>query len=243
MKLRIEEAIRKGGGILIENPVIFVPAIGLGILSIAFLFFTVPFPRLTEITRFSLTMILFVILLLVGLFLSGMIIKMSYDATKVSASLSGSARFVAQKYGTLLKASIIFGFVVFLCSIPLLISWMFVIAKSFYVFIIPLVGSVILVVFLVIKLIFYGYAILIDESRAINSLKKSWNITKGKGNWCKVFVIALFFWILKEIPRGLASMLPLNVLAILMFFIIMLVTPWFYSSLTFAYIKLEEAVV
>ena len=246
MKLKIGEAIRRGIKVLKENPIIFVPAIISGILAVVSLSFTAPSLHLsfTEMMRFLFLMLLLIILLLlINLFLHGMVIKMSYDATKGETSLSGSVKFVARKYGTLLLASIIFVIVVFLgpyivaviISIPLLILR----ELKFPAMFIPFIGFGIPAVFLVIKLLFYGYAILLDGNSAIDSLKKSWNITKG--NWWRIFVIVLVFGIVEGIPIRLSDMLPVSVSAILAFFVTLFITPWLYSSLTFAYIQLKEA--
>jgi len=244
--MKIGEAIGRGIRVLKENPIIFVPATLSGILAVVSLSFTAPSPHLsfTEMIRFLLVVLLLItLLLLINLFLNGMIIKMSYDATKGKTSLSGSVKFVARKYGTLLLASIIFGIVVFLgpyivaliISIPLLILR----ELRFPAMFIPLIGSGILTIFMVIKLLFYGYAILVDGNSAIDSLKKSWNITKG--NWWRIFVIVLVFGIPMGIPAGLSGILPLSASAILTFLVTLFITSWLYSSLTFAYIQLKEA--
>lgn len=251
---KIGDLIEGGIRVLIKSPLILIPAICFGLLDVLL---TVVNP--SHITwHILITVILVILLALFALFCWGIVVRMSYDAVYEKASLYKSANFVCRRYFTLLLASMVLGVIVFIpviigSSFPTLIllanlegifpAYWFIPSLSgipYALLMAYAIGFVFLIIFLFlsIKLIFYIYAILIDEAGVIGSLKKSWSITKG--NWWGVFVICLIFGFLGGIPSMMDGLLPSKVVLILRFVSGLLVTPLFYSSLTIAYMNLRK---
>ena len=235
MKIDILESLKKGLGILRDNPVIFVPVIAIAILS--FLISEFFFPMLPPeedillagdiieagnitatddkfvrdiILRSTVVFILEMIsIVVVSTFFYSMIIRMVYDATVKKLSLSEGRRIAVRKYPYVLVSSGI-------C--------MAIIGIGAMAFVIP--G-----IFLFIKLLYFDCAILIDDEKIVNSLKKSWKITTG--DWWTTFALCLLFGLMFL----LLSLLP-ELLSEVM--IELLWVPWFTSSLTIAYLQLTE---
>ncbi len=235
MKVDILESLKKGFRILKDNPIIFVPVIVLAILS--FLISQFFFPMLPPeedillsgkiieagnttatddkfvrdiILRSTTVLILETIsIMVISTFFYSMIIRMVYDATVKKLSLSEGRRIAVKKYPYVLVSSVI-------C--------MAISGIGATVFVIP--G-----IFLFIKLLYFDCAILIDDEKIINSLKKSWKITRG--DWWTSFALCLLFgllFLLLSLLPGLLSK----------FMIELLWVPWFTSSLTIAYLQLTE---
>ena len=250
---KIGDSIEGGIRVLMGYPLILIPAICFGLLDVL-LTFLKPSPTLQSIL---ITVILVILLSLVALFCWGMIVRMSYDAVNGRASLYKSANFVCRRYFTLLVASIVFGVIVFIPAIigsffptlivlaelkgllPAYLSIHSLFGIPYALLMAFAIGFVFLIIFLFlpVKLIFYIYAILIDEAGIIGSLKKSWSVTKG--NWWGVFAICLIFGLLGGIP-AIMDILPPSALFILTFTTGLLVTPMFYSSLMIAYMGLKK---
>jgi hypothetical protein len=217
--MEIQRLMSEAFNILKKNPVIFLPAFVLALL-VLFLDALLPIPKSPR--EFSIYFASFGILFLLSLFLNGLIIRMVYDVKRGKLFLGKSAKFVYSKYLTLLGATIIFSIIIVLGLIA---------------FILP--G-----IYLLVRLYFYDFAILIDNEKACNSLRRSWKIMKGK--WWDVFalfVVALLPLIVIAFLAGFVAgyfSLRLKFISVFNFFATLFYIPWFYTVLTLAYLKLRK---
>jgi len=217
----IGQALTNGCKVLRKNPKIFVPAFILAILSTYMQTLAIPeFETIDQIMSwFSWYLPLIILFGLINVFLSGMIIKMTYDASRRRMSLGKAAKFVLSKYIILLLSSIVFGILAVFGFIALIIPG----------------------IFITIKLLFFSCAVLIDNKGIVSSLEKSWGITKG--NWWNVFALALILGIISFIFgffAGISTLISQTVYLVLYFLIVLLVTPWVSSSYVFAYLQLRR---
>lgn len=216
-RIKIWKSIEDGFNILVQNPAIFIPAFLIAVLNSFTNILFSNAPQTTEelspeILAYVVSFMIWVLVLtLISIFLTGVIIRMVYDA-KIKKSFFESARIAIFKYPLLLIASIIY---------------LFIVGFGFFALIIP--G-----IFLFVKFLYYQYAILLDNEGIINSLKKSWKITDG--NWFSTFLIMLFFFAIFFISAILSLILGVFV----DFITTLVVLPWLMSSLTFAYLQLTD---
>lgn len=225
----IGKALTSGFNVLHKNPKIFVPALIMAIISTYMQ--TIPIPSFTsdsilgvvdlvELMNWSIFFILVAVITgLVNVFLSGMIVRMTYDATRRRLDIGKAANAVLKRYIPLLIASIVFGIIVMLGFVALIIPG----------------------IFLSIKLVFFSYAILIDNEDIVGSLKKSWRMVKGK--WWNVFALMLIIGlvsIMVGIPVGILVLVSQPLYLIANFLMILFITPWTTATLTFAYLQLSK---
>jgi hypothetical protein len=165
--MELQEIMLKGWKILTKNPIIFLPAFIIALLSTSWSIVPIP----TSLNESIIWILLLIATLLVNLFLSSLIVRMVYDAIRKRLSLKNAVKFVASKYLTILAATILFSVIIGL---------------GFQAFIFP--G-----IYLTVRLFFYDYSILIDAEDAFGSLKKSWKIVKGR--WWDLFALLLIITI------------------------------------------------
>ncbi|MFH8107709.1 MAG: hypothetical protein QXJ25_01655 [Candidatus Aenigmatarchaeota archaeon] len=206
-KLDPIDAIENGFALLRKKPIIFFIA-----LIISFLVFLLeysffgrfPYPFYGRGNRFAELMIeksilnefLFVfILFLLQIFVSSLLIKIAYEKR---VEISKAIKFVFGKYLILLLSTILFGLIV---------------GAGLLILIIP--G-----IFLLIKLLFYQYAIILENKGIITSLERSWEITNG--NWLRIFALIIFIFIIGLVLGFVCFLLYLifNWLGILSFIIL-----------------------
>lgn len=147
----------------------------------------------------------------ISLFLGAVIIRLVYEVREKQPSWNAIIKFVLSKYVPYSIALVIYFFVVS----------------------VPFIG-----IFLMIKLMFCPYGILLNNKGIINSFKTSWKITKG--NWWRLLALDLIFVTPILISAMSSFWLPMNIFAIVYFLVSLFISPWMYSSLTFAYLLLKE---
>ncbi|MEM5771853.1 MAG: hypothetical protein QW790_03910 [Candidatus Aenigmatarchaeota archaeon] len=175
------DAIENGFALLKKKPIIFFIAliISFSVFLFDYSFFgRFPYTFYGRGNRFAELMIetsllnefLFVfILFLLQIFVSSLLIKIAYEKR---VDISKAIKFVFGKYLILLVSTILFGLIV---------------GAGLLLLIIP--G-----IFLLIKLLFYQYAIIIENKGIITSLERSWEITNG--NWLRIFALFIFLFII-----------------------------------------------
>lgn len=223
----IGKALTSGFNVLIENPKILLPALIMAVISTltsTYIGSLSLYPISTggfglyDINLFVTLALVVIMTSLINLFLSGMIIRMVYDATRRKLSLSGAAKVVLGKYVTLLISSIVFYIAVIV---------------GVFAFIIP--G-----IFLLIRLLFFEYAILIDNEDVAGSLKKSWRMVKGR--WWNVFALVLIIGLISfglGFFAGILGAFSPILYLIVYFLLILFLSPWVNATLTFAYLQLR----
>ncbi|MFH7918276.1 MAG: hypothetical protein QW631_03135 [Candidatus Aenigmatarchaeota archaeon] len=175
------DAIENGFALLKKKPIIFFIAliISFSVFLFDYSFFgRFPYTFYGRGNRFAELMIetsllnefLFVfILFLLQIFVSSLLIKIAYEKR---VDISKAIKFVFGKYLILLVSTILFGLIVGAGLILLIIPG----------------------IFLLIKLLFYQYAIIIENKGIITSLERSWEITNG--NWLRIFALFIFLFII-----------------------------------------------
>ena len=236
MKLKIKKSLIDGFNILKKNPKIFVPVVIITLINLYVSYSVISaidelnasFASISESKEmFDFSMIfrimfqylksigpLIGISMLVNLFLGSMIIKMIYDASKRKLSIANSAKYIATKYITLLIASILFGVITILGFAALFIPG----------------------IFLLVRLYFFEYNIIIDNKGIVESLKNSWKMTKG--NWWRIFGLVIVFGIISSFASSIINLIPIEFLSVAITSLI--ITPWQLSSFTMAYLQLKK---
>ena len=192
-KIKIKEILKDGLRFLRENPIIFV-------VSFLIALSTSVSERMMS---FSVKYAIFLFFIFfINLFLGAVIVRFVYEVkTKSIFSWREIIKFVLSKYFLIIIATIIFYVLMALGSIALIIPG----------------------IFLMIKLMFYEYGILLDNEKAISSLKRSWRITKG--NWWQLLFLGLIFVTLIMLTSIIIGSLPpelSNVLLFLTFYLLYL---------------------
>ncbi len=225
MKLRVGKTLSEGARILKENPVIFVPAGIYAALGSIFTYFTMNYyqygeaptetAELTGVLSGSQYILGFGIYFIIHMFILCIIIRLVYDATRGGGSFSSAVTIAAKKF------------------IPVLIAGI----MSFLI-----VGSGMLLllipgIFLVVKLLFWTYIILIEDEKIFSAISKSWNIVKG--NWWRLFFLLVIFTAILAVPFSIFTFLPRLAESITDFLVLLFWVPWFVSALVIAYKKLK----
>lgn len=224
MKLQFIPTIKQGLRVIIKNPTILWTVILYAILNSIFIYFFIYAPGLIftpeEMSLFPEHLIWYLILSsLISLFLLLIIIKMVYDAVvNNSVSFSEAISLSVRKF--------IFALIVF-------ILYYLVVTFGFIALIIP--G-----IFLIVKFAFVAYFILLSNEKIIDSFRKSWQITKG--NWWEVFGLNLMFIIPVVILSIIANIIAIISvpIALVLDFVSLLLSGWFLSVFTIAYIQLTK---
>lgn len=215
MKLPIIKTLSEGFKIIKKNPIILLPPLIGSLLSFVVQIISFGSPT------YNISSVLITLLInLANIFLFAMSIRMAYDAVKrKKVSLESAAKITANRFLPIVLATILMGAIT---------------AGGFLLLIIP--G-----VFLLVKLFFYEFAILIDNAGVRDSLKKSWRVTKG--NWWRIFGLLLLMGV-AYLPLGILNLILLAfapILSLLMSAVLApLLTAWYTVSLTVAYTKLRK---
>ncbi|MEM7827004.1 MAG: hypothetical protein QXQ40_02145 [Candidatus Aenigmatarchaeota archaeon] len=224
MRLNIIKALEDGYDTLCKKSAILYLAGVIAFMNISSVYFINNFFPMKDITEGNMLsyfipfVTIFLIICLIEMFLTGMIIKIASEPGK-KVSLDKTADFIAKKYLKLVIGSILY---------------YILIISGFILFLIP--G-----IFLMIKLMFYQYAIIIHNKRVLNSFETSWNITKR--NWWQIFAFTLIVLLVSLVfyfISVLASVISSEIEYILMFFITLFIVSWSASSFTMAYKQLTS---
>jgi hypothetical protein len=259
--MKIQEMVSNSCKILRENSIIFLPAFIIALLSaggvpslndvLYWLFLWAvttrahqPTPGFFSLTEAVIWLSIRAVTTLVKLFLLCTIIRMIYDATRKSLSLKRAIKFVASKYLTILAANILFSIII---GVGFLISIYLTILPANIPPLIIRLGFLALIIseiYLTVRLLFYNYAILVDEENAFNSLRKTWKITKGR--WWKLFgllimvqiPIVVISFLVRHFSRTFFEYSPF-MLSVSSFFVNLFYLPLVYSIFTLAYLELR----
>jgi len=165
-KIDIGHALKRGFRVPLENKIIFIPALLIGLTVYLVSVFTGVYLA-SNITStlssgnifgiFGTLLPVIIVSALINIFLSNVLYKLAYDSYKKKPNLENAKKIALKKYISVLGASIVEAGVVTL---------------GLLLFIIP--G-----IYFALRLSFFRYAILVDNKKAIESLKYSWKITKG----------------------------------------------------------------
>jgi hypothetical protein len=221
--MELQEIMLKGWKILTKNPIIFLPAFIIALLSTSWSIVPIP----TSLNESIIWILLLIATLLVNLFLSSLIVRMVYDAIRKRLSLKNAVKFVASKYLTILAATILFSVIIGLGFLALIVPG----------------------IYLTVRLFFYDYSILIDAEDAFGSLKKSWKIVKGR--WWDLFallliitipisVIGFLFGFFSGVFLAYNPFILSVAISIFSFFVSLFYLPWFCSIFTFAYLEFRK---
>jgi len=218
----IGKALSEGFNVLEKHLVIFVPALLISLLTVySNTFSTEGITTVQQlISWFSFYIPMMIIISLINIFLSAVVILLAFEGRKrKKVSLNRATKKAAKKYLSLLGATILVALAVFAGTIA---------------FIIP--G-----IYLAVKLMFSSYAILIDNKKATDSLKKSWEITKGR--WWEVFALLLIIFIIAfafGFVAGIFEIFSHEAYLIFSFFMYLFLIPWANASILFAYLQIRR---
>lgn len=176
------------------------------------------------ITDFFSTITEFLPLTIISLVLSiifyAVTIRMVYDAaTKKKVSFENSMNIALNKFFPILGGTIV-------TTVAILVGLIFLIIPG---------------IFLFVKIFFFEFAILIDQDGVMQSIKRSWKVTKGR--WWIVF----WFLLITSVPYftliiGETLLLPyIPSIALFLFYLLAsVISVWYISSLTLAYMRLRK---
>lgn len=199
--LNVTKALNKGYETILKKPKIYLLSLAaiFLILIIAYAFGGgLYITGVMEITpKISETFIIFFIILLVflvGIWFNISLIKLAYDR---KSDIKEALIFSIKKFVPYILASIIVGLIMIsIVGIIMLLSLLvFFIFFFIFGFTSKLIFGIILLIFLIpaiyiqLRLMFYGYAIIIDNESIFSSLEKSWNITKN--NVLRLFLLLI----------------------------------------------------
>jgi len=221
--MKIQKMMSDSCKILRKNPIIFLPAFIIALLSAGWGMVSIP----VSLNELIIWLLMLVVITLVSLFLTGTIIRMVYDATRKRLSLKRAMKFVASKYLTILAATVLFSIIIGLGFLALIIPG----------------------IYLAVRLFFYDYSILVDGEDTFSSLRKSWKIMKGR--WWDLFgllivvaipivVISFLLGFFSGIFFGYNTFMLSAVSSVFSFFVSLFYIPWAYSVFTLAYLELRR---
>ncbi len=203
MQLKIKKSMVDGFDSIRRNPAILLVGLFAAIVTTL-----LRLDALSIMSNFDVSSIIgkFFFAILILVFEVGLLTVLS-----AGYSFKAALNLVISKYITLLMASILFYIIIILGSVALFFPG----------------------VFLLTKLLFYQQTILLNSKGTIDSLKASWNVTKG--NWWRIFALTFFL----SLPNIALSPMVLS-LTIGHFIAFILYYPWFIASLTQAYLQLKK---
>ena len=138
--------------------------------------FIVSFPSMFGYVYTLLLLILLGISYIISIFFVGVMIHISNK----KVSLSSSFEFVETKFGTLVLGNLLY----LLFFVLTMLSYIVLEKIEFFIFLI-------IETFFVTKLIFFPYAIIIENKKASESFKRSYEITEN--HWWDTFALILIF--------------------------------------------------
>lgn len=213
MGLKIIKTVSTGFSVVKKNPILIVPPL---IGNLIFIL-----PQLMQIYPTTGVSVLIAILAnIVGIFTYAITICAGYDAVRrKKISLGKSFETVLNKF------------------VPVILATLLMVTLTIGGFVLLVIPGV----FLLVKLFFYEFAILIDNAGVKDSLKKSWRITKG--SWWNIFALLLLMGVtyisLAVFDVTVSFLLPMAsvVLSPVLF---SLITAWYTVSLVVAYMQLRR---
>jgi hypothetical protein len=175
-----------------------------------------------------LLLILLGISYIISLFFVGVMIHISNK----KASLSKSFEFVEKRFGALVLGNLLY-------------LLFFVVGLLAYTILEPLEFFIFLIIetFFVTKIIFFPYAILIENKKASESFKRSYEITEN--HWWDTFALILIFmavpFLITSVYTYFSGFYFLNeIYFILLFFVNLFLIPWEAASFVYAYISFRD---
>lgn len=261
MKIQIAKSLKEGLLILRGYPIIFIPV---AIISIVSYFLNLYLNKIIEkslllllspdiLTILSLlpkTEIVLVLLLgnLIAFFLLLTAIDLSYNAfMRRARSLTSAIKLALERFLSVFLASILLFLLILIlvCSsiiiaafLTFALNWLEVnesLINTLAALII--LGAVIFAIFLQIKFLYYPYCGLIENQKAIDSLKTSWRITHG--NWWQTFALIVITMSATLLLMLLITPFPGTIAILLGMIIQILTTAWAITVLTSAYIQIR----
>jgi hypothetical protein len=238
MKLSLQQTVESGLRQITENPKLLAIGLIFGILvtvieyAIMGSYVTADVEKLTPIEMvlyFQRSLASSGANFLISVFFYGLLIKVAYDLMKGSGRsrgrskgpMGGAFNFVTRKYIVLLFAYIL--------------STVFVVG-----------GLVLLIIpgiYIFIRLMFFPFAIIVDDEGVIGSLKKSWKISENRA--IKLFgiltVIVLIMFGIALVLSFLTALSPFFQQSIVQIVVYAIEIPWVLSSMMFAYMKLRKS--
>lgn len=247
--MNIELSFKKGYEILIKNPSLLFFAAIYFIISGTVYIFRIWFNSLMNartpqemaallgllLHRVDYLLLIFTFLILIFLFsiyLSICIIIFTYDSLKGRPSLEEALKKALKRFSQGLAASFLYALAV-IAPISLIFLALLSPLCCFAVLIIP-----ILCIYLAIRLLFYIYPISIFNIGAIEGLKESWEVTRGKA--LETFLLLLLIGLI-SLPVGIAqSAIPHRYffLAFPLIFVSAIINIWAISVMTVSYLQL-----
>ena len=226
MPASIIDIVKSGFTIVTKNKIVFLPLTILTIFSTIFTFYYFGYPSSmfngAVVTPTLFAMIASIGLVIFSLFVHLWTMHLTYSAVRRKVSLESSAKIASKSFFKFVIATILYGLIVF---------------GGFILLIIP--GII-----LSIRLLFYPYAIILDNSKAVDSLKRSWRITKGR--WWKTFGISFLIGLitlLVILPIYFAVIFiyrDLVLATILVDIIAIFFSAWSIATYTSAYLKFKK---
>lgn len=243
--LQIKKSIIDGFESVKTNPkLLLVTLVYLGIIF-AFVSAVVPFqdpysfknPAMLE--SFPSLFGVIIIVNLISIFLTGLLVILVAKGRKFP--LMAGIKLVSSKYIKLVLATIfsviIIGLVVGVVAIGV-IAFSILTGISYAFFLLIVVA-----IFIALKFIFFYQVILLENKGIVQSLKTSWQITKG--NMWRILGLAILTYIILfaiYLPAIVSQLVFANMLAASILNLIgtLFLTPWFIAILTHSYLQLRK---
>jgi len=185
--------------------------------------FVTSFPSVFGYVYTLLLLILLGISYIISIFFVGVMIHISNK----KASLSKSFEFIEKRFGALVLGNLLY----LLFFVVGIIAYIILEKLEFFIFLI-------IETFFVTKIIFFQYAIIIDNKKASESFKKSYEVTEN--HWWDTFALILIFI---AFPFFISSAYTYfsgfntfqETYYIILFFLYFLLIPWEITTFTSAY--------
>ena len=214
MNLKIKKSVIDGFNTLKDNPIVLLVGLIYGILVKLLEPGNLPIYDGANLRLFDsiyVEGINLTAIILLGIFINGLIIVLSAKGKKFS--ITAAVKLVASRYPTILFAYIL----------------------TFIINALGLLAFVVPGIFLSIKLLYFEQAILLNGKGAVESLKMSWNVSRG--NWWRVFALVLLISLI-----SLMIVFPVNFFDrhIADFVASSLIVPFVAASYTKSYLQLKR---
>jgi membrane-anchored glycerophosphoryl diester phosphodiesterase (GDPDase) len=259
MGLDLQVTVDRGLKLILKNPKLMVIGLIFGLLtSIVYYIILGAYANANINMLGSLELVLYfqkffiseVIKFLFSLLFYGMIIKLSYDLIRGGKKRTARTKSRSRKAGSRRKPSssqesrIVWSSITDSISFVLkkYIIFLFAYVLSTFLVIGGLVLFVIPGIYLYFRLIFFPFAIIIDNESVMGSLKRSWRITRG--NTLKLFLIWLVIVLLMVgvsfMVSFLTVFLPISPETVAQILVYTLQMPWITASLIYIYMKMRR---
>ncbi len=251
MSIKFFQAIKQGFWIVVKNPItLILMSLFLGILILLEkVIFPILHPILQPLPEIAEVILkIFAGSLFFALYL-GVIIRSVYNLTQglkgVTAFFEG-IKIVVRKIITLTIASFFYFLIIF--GVGAINYKIFYFLNEIGISIISIIaligliaGTFIIPLFLATRFYYYSYAILIDNKKAVDSLKTSWQLVKKDLNGIKTFGIAFCFAVVAIIFQFIFRFLPESIiLNIILFLILSVIAIILLATLVIAYLQMSR---